>query len=159
MPIATSGLPPFRQSLAARLIRAREAVISPLRPALRKVSLSEPQWRVMRELAERTSCDPTTLAIAALLHPPSVTRIIRDLEARGLVIRREDGRDRRRAHVSLAPAGRAMVEDVSREMAGVYEQFSSRFGTGRLARLADELDALATALDDDAGPDSPHSTG
>ncbi|HZV18024.1 MAG TPA: MarR family transcriptional regulator [Sphingobium sp.] len=149
MTIATSGLPPFRQSLAARLIRAREAVIGPLRPALKKVELSEPQWRVLRELAECNSCDPTTLAAAALLHPPSVTRIVRDLEARGLVIRREDGKDRRRAHVSLAPAGRAMAEAVSKEMAGVYEHFSGRFGPDRLARLADELDALATALDEE----------
>jgi len=148
MTTAPSRLPPFRQSLAARLIRAREAVIVPLRPALKKAALSEPQWRVMRELAEQTSCDPTTLAEAALLHPPSVTRIIRDLEARGLVVRREDGKDRRRAHVSLAPAGRAMVDAVSKDMIGVYESFSHRFGDDRLQRLADELHALAIALDD-----------
>lgn len=142
----TSGLPPFQQSLAARLISAREAVFGPLRPALNKVSLSEPQWRVLRELAERTSCDPTTLAAAALLHAPSVTRIIRDLEARGLVIRREDGNDRRRAHVSLAPAGHAIVRGVAKDMTGVYQDFSRRFGAERLERLAAELEALSAAL-------------
>lgn len=149
----TSGLPPFRQSLAARLITAREAVIGPLRVALRKVALSEPQWRVLRELAERTSCDPTTLASAALLHAPSVTRIIRDLEARGLVIRREDGNDRRRAHVSLSPAGHMMVRQVAKDMAGVYQDFSRRFGADRLEQLAAELHALATALTTDEQPD------
>lgn len=145
----SSGLPPFRQSLAASLLLARDAVLAPLRRPLRAAGLSEPQWRIMRELAERPTADHTRLAEAALLHAPSVTRIVRDLEGRGLVIRSEDAADRRRALIRLSPEGEALVAQISQAMGKVYDDYAARFGTERLARLSDELRALSAALIDD----------
>jgi homoprotocatechuate degradation regulator HpaR len=143
-------LPPFRQSLGATIMNAREAVLAPLRSVLKDVPLSEPQWRIMRELADQPSSDPTTLATAAMLHAPSVARIIRDLEVRGLLTREEDPADRRRAIISLSAAGSSLVQDVSQKMALIYADYARRFGADRLARITAELRALSDALRESA---------
>jgi homoprotocatechuate degradation regulator HpaR len=141
-----SRLPPFEQSLAATLLKAKEAIMAPLRPTLRDANVTEPQWRVMRVLNDRGRTDATGLAEAGLLHAPSVTRILRELEERGLVAREADPGDKRRVMVSLSPAGREMVKVTSRHMARIMADYAERFGEQRLEQLVDELHALSAAV-------------
>ena len=96
-------LPPFEQSLAAIVLNAKEAVIAPMRPKLREYDITEPQWRVMRVLNDRGATDATCLSDVSLLHGPSVTRILKDLEQRKLVVREPDIHDKRRMLVALTP--------------------------------------------------------
>jgi homoprotocatechuate degradation regulator HpaR len=128
------------------LLAANEAVITPLRPTLRDHDITEPQWRVLRVINDRGATDATDLAAVGLLHAPSVTRILRELEGRGLIVREPDLNDRRRMVVALTPEGREFVKDISRTMLGVMREYSDRFGADRLERLADELRALSAAI-------------
>ena len=98
---------PYRKSLAGTLLAAREAVMGPIRPMLRDADVTEQQWRVLRVLDNAGPMEPTALSEAALLYPPSVARILRDLVERGLVSRSAHPTDRRRAVLSLSPAGAA----------------------------------------------------
>jgi len=139
-------LPAFEQSLGAVLLSAKESVISPLRPTLREHAITEPQWRVMRVINDRGATDATGLAGVCLLHPPSVTRILKDLEERKFIVREPDANDRRRALVALTPQGREVVKIVSRNMMRILREYSERFGAERLERLADELRALSAAV-------------
>ena len=143
---ATRKMPPFEQSLGAVMLVAKESVIAPLRPILREYNVTEPQWRVMRVINDRGATDATGLAEVALLHAPSVTRILKELEERKLVLREHDPNDRRRALVALTPEGREFVRLVSRQMMGILRDYADRFGVERLERLADELRALSAAL-------------
>jgi homoprotocatechuate degradation regulator HpaR len=142
----TRKLPPFEQSLGAVLLGAKEAVIAPLRPVLRDYGITEPQWRVMRVINDRGATDATGLAEVCLLHAPSVTRILKDLEERQLVVREPDVNDRRRNLVVLTPDGRDMVKGISRTMMRILREYSQRFGVERLEKLADELRALSAAI-------------
>lgn len=142
----TRKLPPFEQSLGAVLIAAKESVIAPLRVILRDYNVTEPQWRVMRVINDRGSTDATGLADVSQLRAPSVTRILRELEERGLVLRETDENDRRRTMVALSPEGREFVKTTSRNMMVLLRQYSERFGVDRLERLADELRALSAAV-------------
>lgn len=73
------------------------------------------------------------------VQPPSASRIVSHLERKGLVVRRTDGVDRRRAVIALSPAGEEYLSEVRR--AG-----TSWLGS-RLAELDDdELDRLGSAL-------------
>lgn len=73
------------------------------------------------------------------VQPPSASRIISHLEQQGLVVRRTDRGDRRRAVIALSAAGEAYLSEVRR--AG-----TSWLGS-RLADLdQDELDRLGAAL-------------
>lgn len=139
-------LPPFEQSIGATLLLTREAVMAPLRPILRSYNVTEPQWRVMRVINDRGTTDATDLAEVGLLHAPSVTRILKELEERKLIVREPDPNDRRRAQVALSPEGREMVKITSRHMVRILRQYSERFGTQRLERLLTELRALSAAV-------------
>ncbi|MBN8819366.1 MAG: MarR family transcriptional regulator [Sphingomonas sp.] len=139
-------LPPFAQSLGAVLIDAKESVIAPLRLTLRDYNITEPQWRVMRVINDGAATDATGIAEVSLLRAPSVTRILRELEARKLIVRETDAQDRRRSLVVLSPQGREIVETSLRKMIPILRQYADRFGQDRLDRLAEELRALSAAL-------------
>lgn len=144
-----SRLPPYRQSLAGALLRAREAVMAPIRPHLREAGVTEQQWRVLRVLADEGPVEPTGLAEAALLHAPSVTRILRELGERGYTERRRDPDDGRRSIIAISPAGRALVETTSARTFGLFDQYRARFGAERLAALQQELGAFARIVGGD----------
>ncbi len=139
-------MPPFEQSIAAIMLNAQEAVIAPMRPKLREHNITEPQWRVMRVLQDRGSTDATRLSDVGLLHAPSVTRILKDLEERKFVVREPDRHDLRRSLVALTPQGREIVQTISRDVLRIMREYSNRFGAQRLERLLDELRALSAAI-------------
>ena len=72
----------FSRSLPMSLLRAREAVMRQFRPSLRQHGLTEQQWRILRALAAIEAIEVTELARTAFLLGPSLSRILRDLEAR-----------------------------------------------------------------------------
>ena len=84
--------------------------------------------------------------VLSLLRAPSVTRILKELEDRKLLVRESDPNDRRRTMVALSPEGREFVKMTSRTMMRILRQYSERFGIERLERLADELRALSAAV-------------
>jgi homoprotocatechuate degradation regulator HpaR len=139
-------LPPFEQSLGATLIMAREAVLAPLRPVLREHNVTEQQWRVLRVINERVSTDATGLAEVGLLHAPSVTRILKELEERGLIVRKPDPEDGRRVMIGLTPLGRELIRSTGRQMVRILREYSDRFGAERLDRLVNELRALSAVI-------------
>jgi len=139
-------LPPFEQSIAAVMLGAKESVIAPMRTKLRDYNITEPQWRVMRVINDRGATDATGLAEVGLLHAPSVTRILKELEERKLIIREPDPNDRRRTVVALTAEGREVVKVVSRHVMRVMREYSDRFGDQRLERLLAELRALSAAI-------------
>ncbi len=132
--------------MGAILLVAKESIFAPMRPKLREYDITEPQWRVLRVINDRGAADATGLAEVGLLHAPSVTRILKELEGRKLIIRQPDANDRRRSLVALTPEGHEVVRDVSREVLRVMREYTERFGSQRLDRLADELRALSAAI-------------
>ena len=143
---AEPKLPPYQQSLAGTLLAAREAVMAPIRPMLRNANVTEQQWRVLRVLDHAGPTDPTSLAEAALLFAPSVARILKELVERGLIVRAPHARDRRRAVLTLSPAGEALIRQTSRRTLAQLDDYAARFGAQRLERLIDELRAFTAAI-------------
>ena len=95
----------FSRSLPMSLLRAREAVMRQFRPSLRDHGLTEQQWRILRALASVETIEVTELARVAFLLGPSLSRILRDLEARHLIERRVAKADLRRGVVSISAKG------------------------------------------------------
>jgi homoprotocatechuate degradation regulator HpaR len=129
------------------LLRAREAVMARFRPLLEAHGINEQQWRVIRVLAESDSLDATELAAQANILAPSLTRMIRALEGRGLIARGRDAADGRRAVLSVTAAGAALIDAVTPEATAVYAQLDAEFGPERvvaLVALLDELSRLRT---------------
>src|SRR6202008_3326302 len=95
----------FSRSLPMSLLRAREAVMRQFRPSLRNHGLTEQQWRILRALTAVETIEVTELARMASLLGPSLSRILRDLEARQLVERNVVKADQRRVVVSISARG------------------------------------------------------
>lgn len=131
-----------RRSVPIMLVRAREAVMARFRPLLVDHGLSEQQWRVIRALAESDEVDATQVAERACVLPPSLTRIIRTLEARELIGRRTDAGDRRRVLLSLTPGGIELMTRLTLEGSAGYVDFIQRFGAERIETLLELLNDL-----------------
>src|ERR1700722_3831078 len=99
----------FSRSLPMSLLRAREAVMRQFRPALRDHGLTEQQWRILRALAAIDAIEVTELARGSFLLDPSLSRILRDLEARHLIERKVAKADLRRGVVSISARGLKLI--------------------------------------------------
>jgi len=136
----------FSQSLPMALLRAREAVMRRFRPALRDRGVTEQQWRILRALAHSGSLEVTALAEATFLLAPSLSRILPDLESRGLISRRQMDSDLRRAVVSLEPKGLKLIAVHAPDSEAVYDYIARSFGQERLDQLFTLLRELEETL-------------
>ncbi len=143
---SSSGLQPYPVSLAGSLLAAREAVMAPIRPHLREANVTEQQWRVLRVLADAEYLDARGIAEQGLLYPPTVTRILRELTDRGLIERKIDPNDGRRAIISITSAGRQLVANTAKHTKVLLDAYTEAFGEERLEAFKAEALALARAL-------------
>ena len=132
-------------------MRAREAVMARVRPTLRAYDVTEPQWRVLRTLGSVEEVEVTHLADMVFLLPSSLSRILRDLGDRGLILRRTSDADLRRGLVSISDTGMALLEAASPGAAAVNAEIERLYGPERMDRLLDLLAQLEDAL----GPGQP----
>lgn len=132
----------FPSTLPMLLLRAREAVLEPTRPILRRHALTEPQWRVLRTLGADGEMETLRLATAVFLRPPSVTRIVRDLAAKGHVTRRPDPQDGRVMLVAISPKGQAIVDEVLPLIRDLARRMRIAYGPEAIAALQRELAEL-----------------
>src|SRR5215203_2391562 len=136
----------FSRSLPMSLLRAREAVMRQFRPSLRQHGLTEQQWRILRALTAVETIEVTELARVAFLLGPSLSRILRDLEARDLIERRTAKADLRRGEVSISSKGLKLIEAVAPTSEAIYAEITSRYGARKLAELQDMLAELERGL-------------
>ena len=136
----------FSRSLPMSLLRAREAVMRQFRPSLRHHGLTEQQWRILRALAAVETIEATELARTAFLLGPSLSRILRDLEARQLIERRLANADQRRSVLSISAKGLKLMEEVAPSSEAIYAAITRRYGARKLAELQDMLGVLERSL-------------
>ena len=136
----------FSRSLPMSLLRAREAVMRQFRPSLRRHDLTEQQWRILRALDAIDAIEVTELARTAFLLGPSLSRILRDLEARRLIERRTAKTDLRRGVVSITEKGVRLMEVVAPSSEAIYAAITKRYGARKLTELQDMLGALEASL-------------
>ena len=129
----------FGRFLAAeRRLRGREG-----RPG---GTLSSSHLRALFILLREPEATPGALAKAADLNPASVTAMIDQLEAQGLVERRRDTHDRRSIKVSLTPAGRERVEQKERYLRARFDEFFADVTPGEVAAATKVLERAASMM-------------
>ncbi len=135
------------RSLPIALLRAREKVMDRYRPLLQKHDLTEQQWRVIRVLDETPGLDMGALSAAANILAPSLSRMTKSLEERGLLAMRRTPGDGRRASLSLTVKGKALIKIIGPESAVISAEVEARVGPDRVRALLDDLHALIRDLD------------
>jgi homoprotocatechuate degradation regulator HpaR len=135
-----------QRTLPIALLRAREAVMERFRPMLRDIDVTEQQWRVLRVVQEAEEIDATQLARAACVLAPSLTRILKSLESRGLITQGRDKNDRRRTLVRLTEAGDALLHEAGLVSAKIYAEIEAKLSAERIADLLDTLERMTDDL-------------
>ncbi|MAM61358.1 homoprotocatechuate degradation operon regulator HpaR [Maritimibacter sp. UBA3975] len=138
-----------RRTLPIALLRLRERLMSEFRPILTAHGTTEQQWRVLRVLMEAGEIDATELAERACILPPSLSRILKTLDAKGQISMDRNPGDGRRARIRLTAEGDGFIRTVSPESSKAYERIEARIGRARIDSLLNDLDAAIRALDAD----------
>lgn len=130
------------RSLPIALLRAREKVMGPVREMLAQSGINEQKWRVLRVLDERGAMDISAVAEAACLLLPSLTRIVRAMEAEGLITRSGDPSDRRKSILAVAEGGRRIIESHAVHSNALFARLEAAYGKEKLETLLDLLEDL-----------------
>ncbi|MHA6264784.1 homoprotocatechuate degradation operon regulator HpaR [Arenibacterium sp. CAU 1754] len=138
----TKPLPSTSRSLPIALLRAREAVMGPIRAMLSDVGITEQQWRVLRVLQETGPMDPTRISEQACLLLPSLTRILQKLDEKKLIRRKQDKSDRRRQIIQITPRGAALIEANLATSMALLDDVRAQMGEDRYNLLLDLLNEL-----------------
>jgi DNA-binding MarR family transcriptional regulator len=104
---------------------------------------------VLGRLDREGPASTSELAAAERMRPQSMAQTVHELEEAGLVSRRPDPGDRRRAFVELTPAGREELGAARARREGWLAQaLEQRLDAGERALLADALALLHRLADD-----------
>lgn len=90
----------------ARLMRTR------FDQRARENGMTRAQWVILARLSRQPGLSQNELAAICEVEPITVARLVDRLEARGLVERRPDPKDRRIKRLHLLPAAEPMVEEI-----------------------------------------------
>lgn len=142
-------LPSTTRSLPIALIRARENIMSPIRKMLAESGLTEQQWRVLRVLSEYGPQDATEVSERACLLLPSLSRIQRTMNEKGLITRNHDKKDRRRQTLEITSAGQKIIDDKNEQAVRIVEGFKAKVGSENYELLLDLLSAFSEAGDEE----------
>jgi DNA-binding MarR family transcriptional regulator len=137
------------------LAAASEAASGQFHESVRRAGLRVPEWRVLACLMDRDGEMITVLAGFALVEQSRLTRIIVQMEERGLVIRRGDPKDRRRVRVYLTDAGREIAAELVAAAREHERALMKRLHGGDGARLKPALRSLLEALGAGRGASEP----
>lgn len=113
---------------------------------LSNLGLYPGQEFVVRELAANGPQIQTQLADALGCEPPSVTLMVRKLEAAGHVARRPSTRDQRATVVELTPQGQALIEPLQDVWRTLAEETVAGIATPPVDQIADVIRNLASNL-------------
>lgn len=143
----TETIRAFSRSLPMALLRAREAVMSKFRPMLRAHDLTEQQWRVLRALeASATPLRFSEIGQQTYLSMPSLSRLLKTLEARGMVRRAVHGDDLRAAQITLSPKGQSLIATIAPISEQHYEEITTAIGAADIEQLYGLLDQVLVRL-------------
>ena len=133
------------RSLPIALLRAREKVMGPIREMLAESGINEQKWRVLRVLDEGGPMEHSAIAEAACLLLPSLTRILKSMEAEGLLERAPDKADRRKTVVTITAAGRSLISQHAEASRDILSRMETALGPEKFDQLLDLLEELRRA--------------
>ena len=96
--------------LCFALVTAARNVVAVYRPVLEPLGLTHPQYLVMLALWEQSPRTLGDLAAEIAMEPPTLSPLVKRLEAQGLITRVRSADDERRLDIRLTDAGRGLRE-------------------------------------------------
>ncbi len=132
------------------LRRAHQISAAVFEDECRSVGLTPAQFGVLTVLRANPGLDQSTLARALGFDKVTVLRVLRGLEARGLVQRSPSPSSRRNLSIALSPAGSALLEEAQRPAEQAYNRLMAPLDAAQQAQLLELLQLVTTGLEGSA---------
>lgn len=115
--------------------------------AFQSLGLTDAAWRPLLHLHHMgDGIRQKDLAASLGIEGPSLTRILDQLIAKGLIERSEDASDRRAKLLALSPQGRAMVTEITGKVAALEHDLLSAFGDAEIEQMSSFVERLERRL-------------
>ncbi|MGX1500315.1 DNA-binding MarR family transcriptional regulator [Labrenzia sp. MBR-25] len=128
------------------LAASSEAASHQFHIRVRELGLRVPEWRVLACLYDQDGLMITQLARYSLMEQSRMTRIVDQMEKRGLVVRKSDEGDGRRVRVHLTDAGQKLSSDVVEEAMEHERTLLSALNQADADRIKPSLERLLASL-------------
>lgn len=147
-------LPPALSRLYARpgflLRRAHQISAAVFEDACRDLGLTPAQFGVLTVLQAHPGLGQSSLARALGFDKVTVLRVLRGLEARGLVERCPAQESRRNVSVSLTDEGEKLLRQAQKPAERAYKRLMAPLNAEQQEQLLDLLQLLTDGLEDEA---------
>lgn len=118
------------------------------RRLLREHGLNEQEWRIIRALVEVDHMEIGELAERVFILKPSATRTVKNLQARGILVRKRSDKDQRRAFISLTRRGREIFESFAPHSEREYARITELLGADNMELLYSLLGRVTSVLNE-----------
>jgi DNA-binding MarR family transcriptional regulator len=136
--------------VAIRLRAATSALQRGLRADTAPGALAPAKWSVLAQLHRHGPLAPSQLARHERVRLQTLTRLLAEIEAAGLIVRETDNADARRRVLSLTSSGRALLgAEVHRREASLRSAIQQQLSPAERATLLDAcalLERVGSAL-------------
>jgi len=109
--------------------------------------ISFTQWTVLALVYSRTATSCAELSRELDHNSGAMTRVIDQLQQRGLLARRPEAEDRRVTRLSVTPEGRAIVTDLAARISDLWNCILRDFSDSELANLLALLGRIVARLE------------
>lgn len=151
---APTKISPSLSRLYARpgflLRRAHQISAAVFEDACRELSLTPAQFGVLTVLQAHPRLGQSSLARALGFDKVTVLRVLRGLQARGLVARGQAEENRRNVCVSLTPAGEAILQQAQKPAEKAYKRLLAPLDKQQQEQLVHLLQLLTGELEEEA---------
>ena len=148
-----------RQSVGYLVKRAHGLALDVLEPAVAQQGLTFVQYVVMMALRDKLVLNAKDICTALRHDSGALTRVIDQLETRGLVQRNRSLADRRAVELRLTEAGQAMLVQVLPTVVDKTNSALGEFSDAEFAELLRLLNKLVAGLEGMVGAATAAATG
>jgi MarR family transcriptional regulator, lower aerobic nicotinate degradation pathway regulator len=132
------------------LRRAHQISAAVFEDECRELGLTPAQFGVLTVVKGHPGLGQSSLARALGFDKVTVLRVLRGLEARGLVVRGPTADNRRNIAVALTPEGEALLKQAQKPAEKAYRRLLAPLDRTQQAQLLDLLRLVTGELEDDA---------
>lgn len=117
-------------------------------------SVSFTQWIALMTLLRQEHMSATQLSAECAHDMGALTRVVDDLEQRGLVRRERSRRDRRAVEIAITPAGRRVAQSTKKVIVGLLNELVAPLSDTEITTLIGLLQRMHSHLQEAAARDA-----
>lgn len=140
-----------RKSVGYLVKRAHGLSLDMLEPGLAEQGLTFMQYAILMSLRDGLALNAKDICVTLRHDSGALTRVIDQLEARGLIERKRSAEDRRAVELHLTAAGHATLKQVVPEVVKRINHALRGFSHGEVDELLRLLDKLIVSLQGEVG--------